>query len=246
MVRLANAERGAVEGLRAKSEFIAHMSHELRTPLNAIIGFSEVIAGGIYGPPGHAKYGEYARDIAAAGRDLHDKIGDILEFANIEAGHFPLKEEAVDLAALVRACVEEQQGRAFSRRIALGLTFAEPGLVRADAQGCAPHPRQSSCQRAGLYERRRLRARRSPFRGRRRRHPADRQRHRLWRPARPRPFARYDRAGAGLGLAIAMELARRMGGAMRLESAPAAGRRWTCGCPDYDRSARRLPVVNHG
>jgi len=35
-----------------------------------------------------------------------------------------------------------------------------------------------------------------------------------------RPFERFDRAGtvtgAGLGLAIAMELARRMGGAMRL------------------------------
>ena len=35
-----------------------------------------------------------------------------------------------------------------------------------------------------------------------------------------RPFQRFDRAGAvtgaGLGLAIAMELARRMGGAMRL------------------------------
>jgi signal transduction histidine kinase len=35
-----------------------------------------------------------------------------------------------------------------------------------------------------------------------------------------RPFQRFDRAGAvtgaGLGLAIAMELARRMGGVMRL------------------------------
>jgi signal transduction histidine kinase len=36
-------------------------------------------------------------------------------------------------------------------------------------------------------------------------------------------FARYDRAGAGLGLAIAMELARRMGGAMRLETVPGGG-----------------------
>jgi signal transduction histidine kinase len=44
MVRLANAERGAMEALRSKSEFIAHMSHELRTPLNAVIGFSEIIA----------------------------------------------------------------------------------------------------------------------------------------------------------------------------------------------------------
>ncbi len=51
MVRLANAERGAAEALRSKSEFIAHMSHELRTPLNAVIGFSEIIAGGFTVPP---------------------------------------------------------------------------------------------------------------------------------------------------------------------------------------------------
>ena len=40
MVRLAAAERTAVEAVRSKSEFTAHMSHELRTPLNAVIGFS--------------------------------------------------------------------------------------------------------------------------------------------------------------------------------------------------------------
>jgi signal transduction histidine kinase len=42
-----------------------------------------------------------------------------------------------------------------------------------------------------------------------------------------RAFQRFDRpgqvTGAGLGLAIAMELARRMGGAMRLSSAPGQG-----------------------
>ena len=90
MVRLAGAERAAVEAARSKSEFIAHMSHELRTPLNAVIGFSEVIGQEFYGPAGHPKYVEYARDIADAGRNLHAKIGDILEFSNIEAGRYPL------------------------------------------------------------------------------------------------------------------------------------------------------------
>ena len=151
MVRLANAERGAMEALRAKSEFIAHMSHELRTPLNAVIGFSEIIAEEFYGPCGHPKYGEYARDIGEAGRNLHAKIGDILEFANIEAGRYPLTEEAVDLAALARACVDEHQGRAFSRRISLspGLRRAGPGARRR--QRGAPHPLQPADQRPDLY-----------------------------------------------------------------------------------------------
>src|ERR1700744_2405445 len=99
MVRLANAERAAVEAARSKSEFIAHMSHELRTPLNAVIGFSDVIAQGLFGPPGHAKYSENAPDIAEAGRGLPPRIGDILEFANLEAGRYPLVPQLVELSA---------------------------------------------------------------------------------------------------------------------------------------------------
>jgi two-component system cell cycle sensor histidine kinase PleC len=223
MVRLANAERGAMEALRSKSEFIAHMSHELRTPLNAVIGFSEIIAEEFYGPSGHPKYREYARDIGEAGHNLHTKIGDILEFANIEAGRFPLDQEAVDLAVLASACVDEQQGRAFSRRISLSLAFGEPGMVRADpravrriltnllanaltytAEGGIVRADVRFEEGAGILI---LSDSGKGF--------TDRE-----ATLAGKPFQRFDRTGtvtgAGLGLAIAMELARRMGGAMRL------------------------------
>jgi signal transduction histidine kinase len=223
MVRLANAERGAMEALRSKSEFIAHMSHELRTPLNAVIGFSEIIAEEFYGPSGHPKYREYAHDIGEAGHNLHAKIGDILEFANIEAGRFPLNQEAVDLAALASTCIDEQQGRAFSRRISLSLAFGEPGMVRADSRGvrriltnllanALTYTAEGGIVRADVrFEEGAgvlilsdsgmgFTAREATLAG--------------------KPFQRFDRTGtvtgAGLGLAIAMELARRMGGAMRL------------------------------
>jgi signal transduction histidine kinase len=225
MVRLANAERGAAEALRSKSEFIAHMSHELRTPLNAVIGFSEVIAEEFYGPAGHPKYSEYARDIGDAGRNLHAKIGDILEFANIEAGRFPLKTEAVDLMALAGACVDEHQGRAFSRRIALSVGVCEPGAVRADAlavkrilsnllanaltytgEGGFVRADVRFEEGAGIIT---LSDSGMGFTN-------------AERPKAGKAFQRFDRAGtvtgAGLGLAIALELARRMGGAMRLAS----------------------------
>jgi len=223
MVRLANAERGAMEALRAKSEFMAHMSHELRTPLNAVIGFSDIIADEMFGPCGQPKYGEYARDIGEAGRNLHAKIGDILEFANIEAGRFPLTEEAVDLAALAGACVEEQQGRAFSRRISLSLAFGEPGMVRADAKAvrriltnllanALTYTAEGGIVRADVHfeEGAGVLTLSDSGAGFTTGEAA----------LAGRPFQRFDRAGtvtgAGLGLAIAMELARRMGGAMRL------------------------------
>ena len=230
MVRLANAERGAAEALRSKSEFIAHMSHELRTPLNAVIGFSEIIAQGYYGPAGHPKYTEYARDIGDAGRNLHGKIGDILEFANIEAGRFPLKQEPVDLAALTGACLDEQQGRAFSRRIRLSLGVAETGLVRADALAfkriltnllvnALTYTGSGGFVRAdvrfedgaGVLT---LTDSGAGF------SPAEHGK-------AGKPFERFDRTGtvtgAGLGLAIAMELTRRLGGAMRLAGQPGSG-----------------------
>jgi GAF domain-containing protein len=49
---------------RHKSEFLANMSHELRTPLNAIIGFSEVLAEGMFGEI-NEKQTEYLNDILA-------------------------------------------------------------------------------------------------------------------------------------------------------------------------------------
>jgi two-component system cell cycle sensor histidine kinase PleC len=216
--------------LRSKSEFIAHMSHELRTPLNAVIGFSEIIAGGFYGPAGHPKYTEYARDIGDAGRNLHGKIGDILEFANIEAGRFPLKQESIDLAALTGACLDEQQGRAFSRRIRLSLGAGEAGLVRADALAVKRVltnllVNALTYTASGGFVRADVRfedgagvliltdsgtgfsASEHSKAG--------------------KAFERFDRTGtvtgAGLGLAIAMELTRRMGGAMRLAGQPGHG-----------------------
>jgi two-component system cell cycle sensor histidine kinase PleC len=230
MVRLANAERGANEALRAKSEFIAHMSHELRTPLNAVIGFSEIIAEEFFGPNGHPKYGEYARDIGEAGRNLHTKIDNILEYANVEAGRCPLHEEAVDLAELTAACVDEQKGRAFSRRISLSLAFGEPGTVRADADAvrriltnlivnALTYTSEGGIVRADVrFEEGAgiltlsdsgmgFTAQETKLAG--------------------KPFQRFDRpgtvTGAGLGLAIAMELARRMGGAMALNGGQGRG-----------------------
>jgi signal transduction histidine kinase len=132
LIRLAEAERRASEAVRSKAEFVAHMSHELRTPLNAIIGFSEIISHGFFGQPSHPKYIEYARDISLAGRELHGKIGNILEFANVEAGRHPITLAPVDVQEIASACVGEMAGRAFSRRIELDVVATADARALAD------------------------------------------------------------------------------------------------------------------
>jgi two-component system cell cycle sensor histidine kinase PleC len=86
---------------RAKSEFLANISHELRTPLNAVIGFSEVMQQALFGPLGHPKYDEYARDIYASGAYLLEVINDILDMSKIEAGRMSLDVGSVDVADII-------------------------------------------------------------------------------------------------------------------------------------------------
>ena len=95
VLRAARDHADAVN--RSKTEFLANMSHELRTPLNAIIGFSETINRELFGPIGNEKYREYAQDIHHSGVHLLNVINDILDLSKIEAGHFDLYEEEVDL-----------------------------------------------------------------------------------------------------------------------------------------------------
>jgi signal transduction histidine kinase len=221
LVRLAEAERRAVEAERSKREFMSHMSHELRTPLNAIIGFSEVIERGVFGS--HAKYGEYARDIGVAGRELHDKIGDILDFVDLEARREPLALEAIDVVLVLRRLVDENAAKAHARGIRLTVALPAAATAHADAlalrrilgnllanalqysmPGGAVRVQAKNADDAVVIVVQDQGVGFAP--------------EELAKAGEP--FRRFDRTGAntgtGLGLAIAMLLARRMGGNLRI------------------------------
>jgi signal transduction histidine kinase/HAMP domain-containing protein len=100
------AKQAAEAASAAKSRFLANMSHELRTPLNAIIGFSEIIAGQLFGAIANSKYVDYATDIMRSGRHLLDVINSVLDISRSEAGKMELKGEAVDLRYILLDCAK--------------------------------------------------------------------------------------------------------------------------------------------
>jgi signal transduction histidine kinase len=72
-----------------KAQFFANMSHELRTPLNGILGFSELLADGLYGTlPDEAM--EVLGRIQKDGRHLLGLINDVLDISKIDAGQLTL------------------------------------------------------------------------------------------------------------------------------------------------------------
>jgi GAF domain-containing protein len=117
---------------RHKSEFLANMSHELRTPLNAIIGFSEILAEGMFGEI-NEKQTEYLGDILESGRHLLSLINDILDLSKIEAGRMELEATDFDLPSAIENALILVRERAGRRGITLGREIDDRlGSIRAD------------------------------------------------------------------------------------------------------------------
>jgi signal transduction histidine kinase len=108
------------------------MSHELRTPLNAIIGFSEVLAQGMFGEV-NDKQAEYLRDILESGRHLLSLINDILDLSKIEAGRMELELADFDLSQAIQNALILVRERALRHGIVLSSALDERiATIRAD------------------------------------------------------------------------------------------------------------------
>jgi len=118
------AAHSANAASHAKTLFLGNMSHELRTPLNAIIGFSEMIAQRMFGPPGHEKYTEYANYINQSGMHLLRMVNELLDVSCIESVKLSLSEETFNLAGVLEASLHVLAAAAERRGVILAHDIA--------------------------------------------------------------------------------------------------------------------------
>ena len=115
----------------SKSRFLANMSHEIRTPMNAIIGFSDVLSEENL----TEQQNEYVETIRVSAGNLLNLINDILDFSKIESGKL---ETEIDDCRLGRV-VGEIESLMLPQAKEKGLDFKVlqcgnlPSVIRTDS-----------------------------------------------------------------------------------------------------------------
>ena len=227
---------------RAKSSFLAVMSHEFRTPLSAILGYADILTARVHGEL-NEKQAKHLDRVKASVRHLSHLVDEILSFASMEAGRERVTPRVTELRSLVADAAEimepiaEAAGLAFRvevpredlmlrtdgpkvRQIVINLVSnalkytpggevvveleARAGGVALAVSDTGPGIAPEHAER--VFE----------------------------------PFWQVDQSdgrvitGTGLGLAVARQLARLMGGDIALESEVGRGSRFTLTLPDME------------
>jgi HAMP domain-containing protein/CheY-like chemotaxis protein/signal transduction histidine kinase len=118
-----------------KSEFLANMSHELRTPLNSMLILSKMLTENSDGNL-TSKQVEQTKTIHAGGADLLELINDILDLSKIESGTVGLEIENMHFADLGEYAKRNFQHVAEAKGIGFSIHSAPnlPRTIRTDAK----------------------------------------------------------------------------------------------------------------
>jgi signal transduction histidine kinase/CheY-like chemotaxis protein/CHASE3 domain sensor protein len=242
-----------------KSQFLANMSHELRTPLNSSLILAKLLADNRDGNL-NAEQVRFAETIHAAGNDLLMLINDILDLSKIEAGMLDVRPEPVAIARVLDELVQGFQAVAAQRQLGLEVRAeAAPELIDTDPTRLSQILRNLLANALKFTERGGVVievaaidshvefAVRDTGIG-----IAADQHERIFDAFRQAEGAARKPGGTGLGLSISRDLARLLGGDLRVDSAPGRGSTFTLTLPVRSAapaartpgpSARRRPMA---
>lgn len=218
---------------RTKSELLATISHEIRTPLHGILGVATVLSETSLSTDQR----ELVTALRASGKTLHRIVDDVLDVARLELGKLAIDAEPVDLLSTLEDVVDLHASDAAAKGLSLTLVpdgaehfsvIVDETRVRQIVSNLVSNAVKftasgsvivrASARSAGARVQIELRVEDTGpgF-------PADRI---------DRLFTAYDRldtklarlhGGTGLGLALARDLAVRMGGSLDAERDRPAG-----------------------
>lgn len=129
--QLELAKEKAEAANEAKSKFIANISHELRTPLNAILGFSRLLS---RAENLREKQQENLQIIYRSAEHLLELINQLLDLAKIESGYQALSLTQFDLYLLLNNIEKMFRTKAWEKQVELHIHWGKgvPRHVQTD------------------------------------------------------------------------------------------------------------------
>jgi len=234
---------------RMRRQFVADVSHELRTPIATIRAAAETLADEELGPDVSRLVGIVQRQAT----EMQDLVSDLTDLSQIESGSVTLQLEALPLAGLLAGVVRDLEPFAASRSVRVALEAPAGLAARGDRRRLAQVFRnlvdnavkfspegarvdvvaESAAGEDGPQVHVHVVDRGIGI-------PASEQQKIFQRFYRVDPSRSKTTPGTGLGLAIVKHLLILHGGAVRVESQPLTGSRFTVVLPAAPVAAEPL------
>ncbi|HMV31991.1 MAG TPA: HAMP domain-containing sensor histidine kinase [Gemmatimonadales bacterium] len=224
---------------RVRSDFVASVSHELRTPLAQIRLFLDTLRLKRYDTPAEAEWlvGHLSRETTR----LEHLVENVLSVTRLERGPgAELRQERLSLDREVAESLLAFQPLAASRHVTLAADLADDVAIDGD-RGAVRQLLLNLLDNAVKFgppgQTVRVSLTRGPAGARLSVRDAgpgvpDAERRRIWEPyVRGGGATTAAVGGSGIGLAVVQDLARRMGGAVAVGSAPGGGAEFSVTLP---------------